>query len=55
MTTAVFLEDLRGGAGMTAFAALLITLCDKSFSATQFTLLSALSAVGRTYVGPIAG
>ena len=32
-----------------------MTLCNKSFSATQFALLSALSAVGRVYVGPIAG
>ncbi len=32
-----------------------MTLCNKSFSATQFALLSALSAVGRVYVGPVAG
>ena len=32
-----------------------MTLCNKSFSATQFALLSALSAVGRVYVGPAAG
>ena len=30
-------------------------LSNKSFSATQFALLSALSAVGRVYVGPVAG
>ncbi len=41
--------------GTAAFVALLMTLCNKSFSATQFVLLSALSAVGRVYVGPIAG
>lgn len=41
--------------GTAAFVALLMTLCNKSFSATQFALLSALSAVGRVYVGPIAG
>ena len=32
-----------------------MTLCNKSFSATQFALLSALSAIGRVYVGPAAG
>lgn len=32
-----------------------MTLCNRSFSATQFALLSALSAIGRVYVGPIAG
>ncbi len=35
--------------GTSAFVALLMTLCNKSFSATQFALLSALSAVGRVY------
>ena len=52
MATAVFFENLCGGMGT---AALLMTLCNKSFSATQFALLSVLSAVGRVYVGPIAG
>lgn len=55
MAAAVFFENLCGGMGTTAFVALLMTLCNKSFSATQFALLSALSAVGRVYVGPIAG
>lgn len=55
MATAVFLENLCGGMGTAAFVALLMTLCNKSFSATQFALLSALSAVGRVYVGPVAG
>jgi len=55
MGTAIFFENLCGGMGTAAFVALLMTLCNKSFSATQFALLSALSAVGRVYVGPIAG
>lgn len=55
MGAAVFFENLCGGMGTSAFVALLMTLCNKSFSATQFALLSALSAVGRVYVGPIAG
>ncbi len=55
MGSAVFFENLCGGMGTAAFVALLMTLCNKSFSATQFALLSALSAVGRVYVGPIAG
>jgi len=32
-----------------------MALCDKRHSATQFALLSALAAVGRVYVGPVAG
>ncbi|PHM47807.1 muropeptide MFS transporter AmpG [Xenorhabdus miraniensis] len=55
MGAAVFVENICGGMGTAAFVALLMTLCNKSFSATQFALLSALSAVGRVYVGPVAG
>lgn len=55
MAGLIFLENLCGGMGTAAFVALLMTLCNTSFSATQFALLSALSAVGRVYVGPIAG
>lgn len=55
MASAVFVENLCGGMGTAAFVALLMTLCNRSFSATQFALLSALSAVGRVYVGPAAG
>ncbi|MDR0218860.1 MAG: muropeptide MFS transporter AmpG [Enterobacteriaceae bacterium] len=55
MACAIFLENICGGMGTAAFVALLMTLCNKSFSATQFALLSALSAVGRVYVGPVAG
>ncbi|MTD27112.1 muropeptide MFS transporter AmpG [Erwinia sorbitola] len=55
MAAAVTVENLCGGMGTAAFVALLMTLCNRSFSATQFALLSALSAVGRVYVGPVAG
>jgi PAT family beta-lactamase induction signal transducer AmpG len=55
MVTAVALENLCGGMGTAAFVALLMSLCDKRFSATQYALLSALAAVGRVYVGPAAG
>lgn len=55
MASAVFIENLCGGMGTAAFVALLMTLCNKSYSATQFALLSALAAVGRVYVGPAAG
>ncbi|HLS43118.1 MAG TPA: muropeptide transporter [Paenalcaligenes sp.] len=54
MTTVVAVENLCGGLGTAAFVALLMALCKQQFSATQFALLSALSAVGRTYLaGPI--
>jgi PAT family beta-lactamase induction signal transducer AmpG len=54
MTIVVAVENLSGGLGTAAFVALLMALCKHEFSATQFALLSALSAVGRTYLaGPL--
>jgi PAT family beta-lactamase induction signal transducer AmpG len=54
MAAAVGLENLCGGLGTAAFVALLMAMCRREFSATQFALLSALSAVGRTYLaGPL--
>lgn len=55
MACAVFVENLCGSMGTAAFVTLLMTLCNRSFSATQFALLSALSAVGRVYIGMTAG
>jgi PAT family beta-lactamase induction signal transducer AmpG len=53
MAVVVAIENLCGGLGTAAFVALLMALCKQEFSATQFALLSALSAVGRTYLaGP---
>lgn len=52
---AVGFDNLAGGMGTAAFVALLMALCDHRFTATQYALLSALSAVGRVYVGPAAG
>jgi PAT family beta-lactamase induction signal transducer AmpG len=55
MVTVIGAENLCGGMGTAAYVALLMALCDRRFSATQYALLSALSAVGRVYVGPSAG
>jgi len=55
MTLAIFIEQFCGGLGTAAFLAYLMSLCDHRYTATQFALLSALSAVGRVYVGPFAG
>src|SRR5690554_58107 len=54
MAVVVAIENLCGGMGTAAFVALLMALCNQVVSATQFALLSALSAVGRTYLaGPL--
>ena len=55
MAAAIGVENLCGGMGTAAFVAFLMALTDKRFSAAQYALLSALSAVGRVYVGPSAG
>lgn len=48
-------DNLCGGMGTAAFIAFMMALCQQRYSATQFALLSALSAVGRVWVGPLAG
>ena len=55
MVTAVGFENLAGGMGTAAFVALLMGMCNKRFTASQYALLSALAAVGRVYVGPASG
>lgn len=52
---AIFLDNLCGGMGTVAFFALLMGLCNPRFTAFQYALFSALSAVGRVFVGPLAG
>lgn len=51
----VAVENLTGGMGTAAFVAFLMALCNQKFTATQYALLSAFSAVGRVWVGPLAG
>jgi PAT family beta-lactamase induction signal transducer AmpG len=55
MTFAVAFEKLCGGMGTSAFFALLMSLCNKRFTATQYALLSSLASLGRVFVGPTAG
>jgi len=55
LAVVVVLENLAGGMGTTALVALIMSLCDKRFTATQFALLTALSAVGRYLAGPTSG
>ncbi|WP_312028345.1 AmpG family muropeptide MFS transporter [Aquabacterium sp. J223] len=48
-------ENLSGGMGTAAFVAFLMGLCHQRFTATQYALLSAFAAIGRVWVGPLAG
>ncbi|KAF0812454.1 hypothetical protein IGB42_03123 [Andreprevotia sp. IGB-42] len=55
LALAMSLENLAGGMGTAALVAFLMALCNREASATHYALLSALSAVGRVYVGPTSG
>lgn len=55
MILATGLDNLIGGMGQAAYVAFLVSLCSASFSATQYALLSAMSAVPRVVMTAIAG
>ncbi|MBA4389385.1 MAG: muropeptide transporter AmpG [Syntrophus sp. (in: bacteria)] len=55
MITAVAVENVSGGMGTAAFGALIMALCDKRYSATQFALLSSFAALGRVAISPTSG
>lgn len=48
-------ENLASGMGTAAFVAFAMALCNHSYSATQYALLSALASLGRILFGPVAG
>ena len=47
----VVIENVTGGMGTAAFVALVMSLCDHRYTATQFALLSSLEAFGRVFSG----
>jgi PAT family beta-lactamase induction signal transducer AmpG len=51
LTVAVVIENVTGGMGTAAFVALVMSLCDPRYTATQFALLSSLEALGRVFAG----
>jgi PAT family beta-lactamase induction signal transducer AmpG len=55
MVTAIGVENLCSGMGTAAYAAFLMSLCDKRFSATQYALLTSLMALTRVVVGAPTG
>ncbi|ACB36357.1 major facilitator superfamily MFS_1 [Leptothrix cholodnii SP-6] len=48
-------ENISSGMGTAAFVAFLMSLCNQRFTATQYAMLSAFAAIGRVWVGPLAG
>lgn len=55
MVAVVGLENLAGGMGTAAYLALLMAICERRYTATQFALLSAVASLGRVFAGPPAG
>jgi len=51
LTAAIIVENVTGGMGTAAFVALVMSLCDHRYTATQFALLSSLEALGRVFSG----
>lgn len=48
-------ENVASGMGTAAFVAFVMALCHRSYSATQYALLSALASLGRILFGPVTG
>jgi hypothetical protein len=55
MVAAIGMENLCSGMGTAAYAAFLMSLCDRRFTATQYALLTSLMAVTRVVVGATTG
>lgn len=55
LTIAIATESFCSGLATTAFVALLMSLCNTRYTATQYALFSSFAALGRTYIGPFAG
>ncbi len=53
LTVCIFCENLVAGMGMTALIAFMMGVCNKEYTATQLALLTAVSALPRTFAGPI--
>ena len=55
LVATIGVENITGGLGTAAFVAYLSGLCNKSYTATQYALLTALSSVLRTLLASVSG
>jgi len=55
LAVVVGVENLAGGMGTAALVAYLTSLCNLTYTATQYALLSAVASVGRTFLAAPAG
>ncbi len=54
MSGSIFLDYFCGGLSSVAVVVFLMSLCNKRYTATQYALFSAITAIGRVLVGPVA-
>ena len=54
MAGTIFVENFCGGLSTVALIVFLTSLCNKRYTATQYALFSALTALGRIFAGPEA-
>lgn len=55
MVASIGVENFCGGLGTAALVAYLMSLCEQKFSASQYALLSSLTAVARTFLASGSG
>ena len=55
MTAAICIENICSGLATAAFAAFMMNLCDKRFTATQYALLTSFMAITRILVQTPSG
>jgi PAT family beta-lactamase induction signal transducer AmpG len=54
MVVCIFIENCCSGMSTVVFMAFMMSLCHQRYTATQYACLSALAAVGRVCLGPVA-
>lgn len=54
MSIAIFGENFCSGLATVAFVVFLMNCCDRRYTATQYALFAAVSALGRIFIGPIS-
>lgn len=54
MVLSIFIENFCSGLSTAALLAFMMSLCHHSYTASQFALLSAITSLGRVFLGPVA-
>lgn len=55
MVCAIFAENFCAGMATCALMVFIMRLCNQQYTAAQYALLAAFSAIGRVFIGPVAG